>query len=86
MFSFHTYVSNKTYVVFIYGNWKHQLRSILLEEGQKTAVRHERHDNVGGWTSINTHTHQTDNVRMVEVFHFHTLIHHVFNILLPKVS
>ena len=76
----------ETYHFFIHGTWMHQLSSVFLQVRQQTTIAHEGHDDVWSWTSINAHSNQTNNVRVIEALHFDTLRHDVINLLTTKVS
>ena len=59
---------------------------MFLQVGQQTAIAHEGHDDVRGWTSISAHPDQTNNIRVIEALHFYALRHHVINIFTTEVS
>ena len=76
----------QTYNFFICVIRKQQLCSVFLQVGQQTAIAHEGHDDVRGWTSISAHPDQTNNIRVIEALHFYALRHHVINIFTTEVS
>ena len=73
-----------SYQIVISGLLQEEVRSLLSEVGQKTAIGHEGHDNVGGWASISTDSDQTQDIGMVEVLHLHTFLHDVVDFSLIK--
>lgn len=46
-----------------------QLTASLLEERDEVAMAHEGHDDVGGRTSVHTHSNQAQHVGVFEVCH-----------------
>ena len=67
------------------GLLQEEVWSLLSEVGQKTAIGHEGHDDVGGWASISTDSDQTHDIGMVEVFHLYTFLHDFVDLILIKV-
>ena len=54
---------------------KYKILFFFFDVSKQIAVSHKGQDNVGGRASIQTHSNQTEDVRVVKIRHFHTLSH-----------
>ena len=72
--------------IIISGLFQKDVLSLLSEVGLKTAIGHEGHDDVGGWTSISADSNQTHDIGMVKLFHLHTFLHDFVDFILIKES
>ena len=53
---------------------KDEVSSLFLEVLLQTAIGHVGHDDVGGSSSVQTHSDQAQNVGVVEELHLQTLV------------
>ena len=58
--------------------------SFIFEVGQQTAIGHEGHHKIGGRASIGADTNEIHDIGVVELFHLHTLLHDLVDLILIK--
>ena len=75
---------NDTHQVPISGFIQKEVWSLLSEVGQQTAIGHKRHDNIGSRASVDADTNEVHDIGVVELFHLHTFLHDLVDLILIK--